>query len=343
MDKFPDVRKIACLRATGLGDFVAATPALSALRQAYPDAEIVYLGTPLHQKLLEGRPGPVDRVIVTPRKHGIREEPGMVEDPAEIERFFADMRRERFDLAIQMHGSGPESNDFVAALGAPVSLGYTPAGVKSPLTKSPVYPGDQVHEANKWLGLVAHVGATSSPRPHLPVLPAEKAEAEALLAPLDREHPIVALHAGSRDPARRWPPERFAALADQLWDSQGCQIVLTGSEGDVGINALVRRACRAPALDLSGKTSLGGLAAVLDRVDLLVTNDSGPSHIAWARGVCSVVLFGPTDPARWAPLDRALHPTVVAPGRDLQNLKLAAVWPTVATILAAAKSRRHLR
>ena len=327
------VKRIAVLRALFVGDFLCAQPALRALKARYPLAELTLISLPWLETFVQ-RYSCIDRFLPFPGCQGIREVPY---EPAITEAFLAKARTLGFDLAIQMHGSGPVSNDFVAALGAPVTLGYSPAGVPSPLTCSPPYPGDGVHETRKWLGLVAHLGATASPKPELPILPEEEAAAEALLEPLDRTQPIVALHPSSRDPSRCWPPERFAALADQLWDQRGCQVILIGSQSAVEVNAQVRRACRAPLLDLTGKTTLGGLAALLELVDLLVTNDSGPSHVAWARGVPSVILFGPSDPRRWAPLDSRLHRVVMSPERNLQRLSLAAVWPMVAAMLGQVR------
>lgn len=331
------VKRIAVLRALHVGDFLCAEPALRALKGRYPLAEITLIGLPWIEPLLP-RYRCIDRFLAFPGYPGIQEVPY---DPATTEAFLAKARSLQFDLAVQMHGSGPESNDFIAALEPAASLGYAAPGAPCLLTRAVPYPGDRVHEVKKWLALVAHVGATGPARPELPVLPAEAAEAGALLASLSPRRPIVALHAGSRDAARRWPPERFAALADQLWDTQGCQIVLTGTPSDAEVNSLVCRVCRAPVLDLTGKTSLGTLAALLERVDLLVTNDSGPSHVAWARRVPSVILFGPTDPARWAPLDGVLHRAVKSPGHNLRNLGLADVWPAVAEGLALARRKRR--
>lgn len=329
------IRRIAVLRALFLGDFICAQPALRALKTRFPSAEVTLIGLPWIEPFLS-RYTCVDSFLPFPGCKGVKEVPYR----PEATQAFLEEHRGRFDLAIQMHGSGPASNDLVAALGARVSLGYTPPGVPSPLSRPIPYPGDHVHEARKWLQLVAHVGAPGTPRPELPVLPEEEEAARQLLAGLDRKRPIVAIHAGARDPARRWPPERFAALADQVWDMRDAQVVLTGSEEDAESVALVRRACRAPVVDLCGKTSIGELAAVLDRVDLLVTNDSGPSHVAWARGVPSVVLFGPTNPQRWAPLEPQLHRAILAPDHDLQKLFLRNVWPTVDTMLAQARARR---
>ncbi len=327
------VRRIAVVRALFVGDFLCAQPALRALKTRFPSAELTFIGLPWIKPLLR-RYDCVDHFLPFPGCQGVCEAPYR---PEVTEAFLQKARALHFDLAIQMHGSGPASSDFVAGLGAEVSLGYTPPGVPSPLHRTLPYPGDQVHETRKWLNLVAHVGAPGMPRPEMPVLREEEVEAAALLAPLDPARPIVALHAGARDPNRRWPPERFAALADQAWDMRGAQIVLTGSESDAETVALVRRACRAPVLDLCGKTSLGALAATLSRVDLLVTNDTGPSHVAWARGVPSVVLFGPSEPARWAPLDRRQHRVVVAPEGNLARLSLRDVWPTVDTMLARTR------
>jgi len=329
------IRRIAVLRALFLGDFICAQPALRALKTRFPSAEITLIGLPWIEPFLRRYPC-IDHFLPFPGCQGVAEVPFR----PDVTRAFLDAQRGKFDLAIQMHGSGPASNDLVAGLGARVSLGYTPPGVPSPLSRPVPYPGDHIHEARKWLQLVAHVGAPGTPQPDLPVLAEEEETARELLASLDPKRPIVAIHAGARDPARRWPPERFAALADQLWDMRDAQVVLTGTKDDAESVALVRRACRAPIVDLCGKTSIGELAAVLDRVDLLVTNDSGPSHVAWARGVPSVVLFGPTNPLRWAPLNERLHRAILAPEHDLQKLFLRNVWPTVDTMLAHARARR---
>jgi len=331
------VRRIAVLRALYVGDFVCAQPALRALKTRFPTAQITLIALPWIEPFFR-RYNCVDRFLPFPGCQGIKE---VSYEPAATEAFIR-AARGTFDLAVQMQGSGPASSDFVAALGARISLGYTPPGVASPLTRPIPYPGDHVHEARKWLTLVAHVGAPGTPQPEVPTLPEEEAVAKTLLATLDPKRPIVALHCGAREPARRWSPERFAALADQAWDMRNAQVVLTGSQGDAEAVALVRRACRAPVLDLCGKTDLGVLAATLGHVDLLVTNDSGPSHIAWARGVPSVVLFGPSDPVRWAPLEGRLHRAILAPEHDLRRLSLRDVWPTVDIMLAKARARRPL-
>jgi ADP-heptose:LPS heptosyltransferase len=119
-----NVRKIAVLRAGGLGDLVFALPALWALREAYPQAEITLLGGPLQTELLSGRPEPVEHAITVPPSTGVNgPDTGVEEDEEELGRFFRRMREERFDLALQMHGGGGYSNPFVHKLGARVTAG----------------------------------------------------------------------------------------------------------------------------------------------------------------------------------------------------------------------------
>src|ERR687893_2068135 len=118
-ERVESVRKIAVLRAGGLGVLVFTLPALGALREAYPGAEITLLGGPLQTELLSGRSEPVERAITVPPSTGVNgPDTGVNEDEEELKRFFARMREEQLDLALQMHGGGGYSNPFVCRLGA---------------------------------------------------------------------------------------------------------------------------------------------------------------------------------------------------------------------------------
>jgi hypothetical protein len=101
-----DVRKLAVLRANALGDYLVSLPAILALRAAYPAAEMVLLGAGWHAGLLAGRPGPVDRCLAVPPTAGVRDD-RPPSPPATVDRFFARMRAERFDLAVQLQGGRP--------------------------------------------------------------------------------------------------------------------------------------------------------------------------------------------------------------------------------------------
>lgn len=302
-DLVPGVRKIAVLRANGLGDFLVTLPALEALRAAYPSAELVLLAREWQRALLSGRPGPVDRVIAVPVSHGVREEPEAVEDPVVLERFFAAMRDERFDLALQMHGGGRNSNPFVLRLGARVTVGArTPDAV--PLDRSVPYVFFQ-HEILRHLEEVSLAGATVvTLEPRLSVTAADLAEA--CRAVHDADSPLVALHPGAGDPRRWWPAERFAAVGDAL-AAAGARVVVVGAGIEHGVTTAVVDGMRAPALNLCDRLSLGGLAGLLSRCALVVSNDSGPGHLAEAVGTPTVRIFWCFNLVNWGPLTRTRH------------------------------------
>lgn len=302
-DPIPDVRKIAVLRANAIGDFIFALPALAALRAAYPDAEIVLLGRAWHAGFLAGRPGPIDRVVVVPPSRGVAGDEELLEDLAELDRFFVAMRAEKFDLALQLHGGGRHSNPFLRRLGARVTVGLQAADAE-PLDRSLPYVYAQ-HEYLRYLETVALAGAAPvTLEPELIVTDADRREADAVLPAGDL--PLVLLHPGAGDPRRRWPADNFAALADELF-AAGLQIAVTGGAHEQPLVDAVRAAMSAPSIDLCDRLSLGGLAAALSRARLVVSNDSGPLHLAHAVGAATVGLYWGFNLVTAAPLTRTRH------------------------------------
>ncbi|HET7564860.1 MAG TPA: hypothetical protein VFJ96_07685, partial [Gemmatimonadaceae bacterium] len=156
-ERVADVRRIAVLRANGIGDFLFALPAIEALRAAYPDAQVTLLGSRIHAQLLAGRPSPIDRVIVLPPSEGVNVTDGPPVHPDVLDRFFDDMARETFDLALQVHGGGRYSNPFTRRLGARVTAGLK-AHDAEPLDRSTPYVYFQ-SEISRALDVVALVGA----------------------------------------------------------------------------------------------------------------------------------------------------------------------------------------
>src|SRR4051794_29589183 len=110
------IKKIAVLRANALGDYIFVIPALQALRETFPSAEITLLGREWHKEYVENRPGPVDRVVVVPAYPGISEREGFVPNPEDLDVFFNKMQEEQFDMAFQLHGGGRNSNPFLLRL-----------------------------------------------------------------------------------------------------------------------------------------------------------------------------------------------------------------------------------
>jgi ADP-heptose:LPS heptosyltransferase len=309
---FDSIQRIAVFRSLQLGDLLVAVPALRALRARFPHAEITLIGLSWAREFAQRFQHYIDRFVEFVGYPGIDELPV---DTQRLAQFLVVQRQYRYDLAIQMHGSGRTSNPFVYALGARMTVGYYEGARPEILTLGAPYPHDQ-HEIYRNLGLISLLGTIKPADPHLeyPLLEKDREEAAVLLHPLsDTRHPWIGIHPGSRPPARRWPAEYFAIVADALSQHLGAQVVLTGGPGEEAIVQAVLERMQMPALNLVGQTSLGGLAALISELDLFISNDTGPAHLAHALDCPSITLFGPADFQRWAPLDQIVHAAVRHP------------------------------
>ncbi len=293
--------RIAVLRALQLGDLLCAVPAIRALRATDPRTSLTLIGLPWARALAARFARYFDGFIEFPGLPGL---PERACDTAALPGFLEQMNRQKFDLVVQMHGDGRLTNPLCALMGGKVTGGYYRAGRYRPDEEACIEWRDGEHEVLRWLRLVEHLGAASKGA-HLefPLAPADWRELESLrLAGLR----YAVIHPGAQLPSRRWPAERFAEVGDEL-ALNGMHVVLTGIAREEPLVRSVQRAMRQPAIDLSGRTSLGGLAAVVARARLVVCNDTGISHIAAAMRTPSVVVASGSDPKRWAPLDRDLH------------------------------------
>ena len=303
---FGGMCRIAVFRALQLGDLLCAVPALRALRHAAPQARITLIGLPWAKGFVERYAMLVDDFMEFPGYPGM---PESAPRPQALPQFLAAARERRFDLALQLHGSGGLTNPLVAQLGAARSAGFYLAGEPCPDPATHALWQPREHEVLRCLRLLEQLGVASQ-GDHLqfPLQPADRAELAELVraAPGLRPGGYVCIHPGARLPSRRWPPQRFAEVADGL-AAAGWTVAVTGSADERALTSAVLEAMRSPAIDLTGRTSLGALAALIGGARLLVCNDTGVSHVAAAVGTRSVVVCSGADPARWAPLDGARH------------------------------------
>ena len=309
-------RKVALLRASRIGDFLCATPAIRALRAALPDAEITMITLPMLRDLVERSPH-LDRFVAFPGFPGVAEQ---FFDASRATVFFAAMQAERFDLAIQMQGSGVYSNPLALLLGARATAGFIrPGDAPGLLDAALPIPSDGL-ETRRVLALTSFLGAGSQGEAtEFPLWPADHAGADMLLR--DAPRPLLGLHAGARDRARRWPAERFAEAGAALHGRHKGTLVLVGDEETAPVSAWIAQQLRddgVPCLDLTAQTTLPTLGAVIARLALLITTDSGPAHIAYALGAPSVTIFGGASPDAYGPPPGgahllALHPVPCRP------------------------------
>lgn len=299
-----------------IGDAVMSTPALQRLRTSFPAARITLLTTPLTCELLANR-GLVDEVIPYHRQRdGWRA----------LWRTLPRLRREGFDLALLFQ------NAFEAALlarlaGIPHRIGYAAQGRSGLLTarlaRGPEHRNR--HQIRDYLDLVAmserlfcgpaFQPEDESPLPRLICQAGEQAAGEQLLARHGVDvtrGPLIALNVGATNSrAKCWPAGHYAALAARLTTmhrghgghgAQGAKVVLIGGPGEVVAAQSVARAATTPdLLNLAGETSLGELLGILSRCALVISNDTGPAHIAAALGRPTLTLFGPTNEFETSP------------------------------------------
>jgi ADP-heptose:LPS heptosyltransferase len=304
----PDVHRIAVLRANGVGDYVVAEPALAALRAAYPAAEITLLGAAHTRPLVQDRPGPCDRYVQVPLTRGVRVGPDPDATPEALEAWCAEQREHRYDLAVQLHGGGRNSNALLLRLGARITAGAATPDAPKPDRWVPYTPYQ--HDTLRWLEVVQTVGARPLRlEPHVAVTAADLAESRAVLPVGDA--PLVAVHPGATDPRRCYPEERLGRVARALAD-RGARIVVLGGPAEQDRVARVVGGFGRDVETVVGGTSLGGLIGTLSRCALLLGNDSGPRHLAGAVGTPTVAVFTYANLADVAPLTRTWHRMTVS-------------------------------
>ena len=296
-----ELKRILVRGTNWLGDAVMTTPALRQLRAAFPSAHIALLATPLTTGLFEGSPF-VDEVMPYRRK-----EDGI----AAFMQTVREIRAREFDMALLFQ------NAFEAALlarlgGVPLRIGYAMHGRAALLTHRLQHDDSHQgrHQVHDYLDIVeraAQLAGASFERDTVASLTANAAQRQAAAALLQRRgvmtRPLIVLNtAATNSRAKCWSQENFAALADRLATERGAQIVLIGAASERENAATVIAQMRtAQAINLAGATSMGELIGLLAGCDLLVSNDTGPAHVAAALATPTLTLFGPTNEFETAP------------------------------------------
>jgi heptosyltransferase-2 len=306
----PAPRKILVRGTNWIGDLVLISPALRALRETYPEARISLL---VRRHLAAAmRPNPwVDEVLPCDPDTGFERPIGM----AILARR---LRRERFDLAVLF----PKA--FGAALLARMASIPIRAGWKTDLRGGLITHGRRLetedrrrHHMLQFLEVAGFAGCEppAEPKATFHLGGDDRRSASGLLGPagLDASF-LLAVHAGSSKPPRSWHPERFAEAAGRILEGRRGILALLGGQDDRRIASQIARTARCETLDLAGRTSIGEMAALIERADLLLSNDSGPMHLAAALQTPVVPVFGPGTPRQTAPMveTRLCRPVTLA-------------------------------
>ena len=313
-----DINRVVVRGTNWVGDAVMTVPALRQLRRLLPVAHITLATRPWAKELFADADF-LDDLLIYDRR-----------GPWSVVKQTAEWRRGNFDLAVLF------PNAFEAALipalaRVPYRFGYATDGRTKLLTNPLPVPEwrSSKHEVFYYLNIVAEIERTLVGAEHvidrvpdaaLHIPEAHQSEALALLRAngLRDGRAVVAICPGSiNSRAKRWPAERYAAVADSLINELDAEVLLVGSSDELEVSLEVSRQMRTRPILMTGKTSLSQLAAILSLVDLLVTNDTGPAHIASALGRPTLVIFGPTNPLTTRPFSSVAeivrHPPDCAP------------------------------
>jgi ADP-heptose:LPS heptosyltransferase len=275
-------RRLLVLRALGLGDLLTAVPALRALADAFPD----------HRRLLAmpAGLGPLAGLIA-----GDDGRPSFEPVTAEPLGALPPVARAA-DIAVNLHGRGPQSHGVLRAAGVRSMIAF--AHPEVPEHQGPVWRARE-HEVRRWCRLLTESAIAADPARLRIARPPPATGPDVAGATL--------LHAGAASAARRWPADRWVAVA-RAETARGRAVVLTGAAGERPRALGIARAAGLPdSAVLAGRTGLLELAGLVAGVARVVCNDTGVAHLATALGTPSVVLFGPSSPAIWGPPPLARH------------------------------------
>jgi heptosyltransferase I len=297
-------KKILLIKPSAIGDVVHGLPVLNLMRRRWPTAHIAWMLTPLCAGLLEGHPQ-LDEIILFQRRQfgrGWRDP----QATAGLWKFTTALRKANFDLVVDLQGLF-RSGFFAWTTRAPFRVGFAEAREAAGIfythripssggERHPQHSGGR-HAVERNLDLAEAMGCGRSPVEFsLPIGEPEKKWVAEKLGSLSG---YAVLIPGTAWETKRWPVERFAALADMLRERHGLKIVAAGSPDEISLAEQIR-----PDLNLAGQTSLRQLTALIAQANLIVANDSGPMHIAAALQRPLITPFGPTNPDLTGPYRR---------------------------------------
>ena len=331
---------ILILKPCCVGDVLLSTPLVATIRRAYPQARLDYAVGSWSRPLLKTNPhldGLLDCGPVGSGRYGWSDYWALVQR----------LRAGEYEACFVLERS-PLISLLPYLAGIPYRVGLDSGGRGFSLTVRVPVRGIK-HEAELYLDTARAIGIeVERPVVEFYPRPEDQERAQALLA---KAHPLVAIHpAGGRNPgmylpAKRWPPERFAAIADRVIENLGGSVVLIGGPGDEGVAAAVIERMTNEPLDLTGRLTWGETGAVLEKCDLCLGNDTGAIHLAVAVGTPVVAIFGPSDPRMYGPYDKrsvalwkgseSLPPLIQVKPEDasIEAVTVEEVWEAVGRVL----------
>jgi len=291
-------KRILIVNVNWLGDVLMSTASIRAIKKAYPESYLACMVPKRCVEVLSGNPN-LDEIIVFDEKDTHKWLSAQI-------RFIRELKKKKFDIAFLFHRS------FTRALipflaGIPERIGYCTKKRGMLLTRKIALPEDDIHRLDYYLNIPESYGVKSDGRYY-----------EFFISDNDREFInnklkelgikqddfVVVINPGGNWAPKRWPKENFARLSDKLINELGARIIISGADKDVELANEISSLMKQKPIILAGATNLKQLGALMEAVDLVISADSGPMHIAAAMGTDLIALFGPTKAALTSPLGK---------------------------------------
>lgn len=301
--KIDKKKHILLIKLSALGDIVQCLPCIKAVRDSYPDAHISYVVNRENRELVEGNPY-LDEVMIFERSRWgkLASLPRTIKEANE---FRKSLREQNFDIAIDLQGLF--RSGLIAYLsGAPLRVGFADGREGSTVfyNKKVKIPSEISHATERHIYLLSGADVADNGERDFTIAVPEEAVRK-IDGIFERNNlkgaPVVAINPAARWNSKRYPGKQYAAVGDMLAEQLGARIVLLGAPNEREEIAAVAKSMKNPPVNLAGETSLKELVELLKRVDLLITNDSGPMHIGAALGTKLIAIFGPTDSKKTGP------------------------------------------
>ncbi|MGO9613375.1 MAG: lipopolysaccharide heptosyltransferase I [Dissulfurispiraceae bacterium] len=284
--------KILVVKPSSLGDIIHSLPVLLALSQTFPDAKIHWVVAKGFEEVLEHHPMVAKLLIIN--KDQWKRKGKIPETLLEMRTLLSELKNESYDLVIDLQGL-LRSGLIAYATRAPLRIGFNEAKEGANLFYThKVEGGRNVHAVDRYLKIASTLGCDSQ-GVSFPLPLINDTEKIKNLKKVLGEYAVII--PGARWQTKRWPKERFGSLASML----NMKSVLVGSPSDAAIAHYIQTESKGKALSMAGKTDLKELISIIRGASYVISNDSGPMHIAAALGIPVIALFGPTNPVRTGP------------------------------------------
>lgn len=340
-----NIRNILVIRQHDqLGDMLCAIPLLRALRTRFPRSYITLVTSPVNHEIMCNHPY-LDHVLNYDKKRFLK-------SPAQFLKFVRTLRRGGFDLAIVPATVSVSATSDILALTSSAGIRVGPASLQGQdnptsfcfTTKIALdwKSSARTHQTRRDLDVIAPLGITTEDLSCVIGLTAEeREEARSFLASMRAKHPImIGFHPGAGKIANRWDAEKFASIANRVGQEHNAGIIITAGPMDDEPVQRMKRGVRC-AYQLVHNQPLRKVAAIIDQLDLYVTNDTGVMHVAAGVSANVLALFGPTDPLEWAPVGQKNRYIAGRDGR-INSISEEEVFAMINLILMEIQQRKKL-